>query len=214
MGTEAVWVPYVVAALAAGGSAANAEHTARKQDQAASAGIRAQSVKQRQADQRVSEELDTVENSNAETARATSQEQFMDQLRRTRAQADGSIPAIAGASDRYAQDVTANSAGSDAQASRIADLMSRINAPSLQRQQESQGFGRLATDIGQIGRASAGEDFLTQLRVRSIRNNPWVDALASTGSAYAGGMAGNGGTTTAAGGMSKKPTVTLASQFK
>lgn len=193
MGTEVAWAPYVVAALAAGGSAANAEHTARKQDQAASQGILAQSEKQRAADQRVSEELASVENSNAETARATSQEQFMDQLRRTRAQADGSIPSVAGASDRYATDVADKSASSNAQASRIADLMSRINAPALQRQQEAQGFGRLATDINQIGRASAGEDFLTQLRVNSIRKNPWVDALTSTAGGYAGGMASSSG---------------------
>jgi hypothetical protein len=77
-------------------------------------------------------------------------------------------------------------------ARRAAGLLSRIDAPGRQRQREGFGFGRLASDLGTIGRASAGDDFLTQLRLRGIRENPWRQAAASVLQNYGGFLADTG----------------------
>src|SRR5690606_13823221 len=102
--------------------------------------------------------------------------------------------------DRFAQDLEDSARDSDSMAERVASLMARIDAPTLQRQREGRSFGRLATDLGQIARFSAGDDFLTQLRLRGIRENPWVMAGASVASGVGSGMASSGyGTGTDAG---------------
>lgn len=184
---EFVWAPYALAALAGGASYYNTSNTARKQDQAATQGIQQQAKRQQQADQQVSEELDQLATSNAEDERQASMDQYLTQLRRTRSAANNATPQVAGASQRYTQDVTDRAAQSDATATRVADLMSRINAPAYQRLNEGQNSAQLASDINQIKRSSEGDDFITQLRVKSISRNPWLDALSSAGSAYATG---------------------------
>lgn len=189
MGTEAAWVPYALAAVAGGASYYNTSQTAKKQDQAATLGVQQQAKRQQEADQQVSEELDQLATSNAEDERQASMDQYLTQLRRTRSEANASTPEVAGASERYTQDVASNAAASDATASKIADLMSRINAPAYQRLGEGQNAAQLASDINQIKRSSEGDDFITQLRVKSISRNPWLDALSSGASAYSSGLA-------------------------
>lgn len=193
MGTEAVWVPLVMTAVAGASTAYNADRTAKKQDDAAAAGIMKQGAHQREADARVDSELQSLQGSTAEGERKAANDQYMTQLQRTRAQAEGATPGVAGASDRYGADVVNANAAAEASGAKVADLMARIAAPGMQRQREGQQFGRLGSDIGQIGRASAGDDFLTQLRVRGIRQNPWVNAGASALGGAASGMASSGG---------------------
>lgn len=189
MGTEAAWVPLVISAIGAGAGAYETNRTLNKQDAAAAQGIRQQSQRQHQADERVNQELGDLQGSNAEAERTAANDQFVQQLQRNRAAASGALPNVAGASSRFASDLTAANEDSDSLATRVASLMARIDAPTLQRQREGTAFGRLATDLGQIGRASAGDDFLTQLRVRGIRENPWVMAGGGLAQGVGTGMA-------------------------
>lgn len=199
MGTEAWWVPYAIATVGAGTAAYETDRTAKKQDRAAALGIRQQAERQRQADQRVNRELQQIKQSDAEAERAAANEQFVQQLQRNRAVAGGALPNVAGASDRFAQDLEKSTEDSDSMAERVAALMARIDAPTLQRQREGRAMGRLATDLGQIARLSAGDDFLAQLRLRGIRENPWVMAGASIAQGAGSSMASSGYGTTGAG---------------
>lgn len=194
---SAAAIPWIIAAASTGAEVYNNVNTARKQDAAAAEGIRAQGVKQREANALVDKQLSELATSNADDERQTAQDQFLAQLRKTRQAADGSMPTVAGASDRYTQDVNDRSANASAQAERTADLMSRINAPMMQRQGEAQQSGRLASDIGRVGQDSKMQDFLTQLRIKGINKNPYVSALSGLGNAYAGYSLGkvNGGNT-------------------
>jgi hypothetical protein len=189
MGAE-VLIPLAIAAAGSGASAYNADRTAKRQDQAAAAGIRQQGVRQREADRRVDTELDELAGSNPEAERRAANDQFMAQLQATRGTATGSTPGVPGAAARYGEQVSTNADASAATAAKVADLMSRVSSPLLQRQREGQGFARSATDIGMIGRAAAGDDFLNQLRLRAIRPNPWIDAAGGVAQGYAANMAG------------------------
>lgn len=176
MGTEAIWIPLALAAAGTGAQVYNTRQTAKREDNAAAAGIRQQAARQQQADQRVSQEVGAVERSTPEESRRAAASQFLNQLRQTQAQAiDGGAPGAV--SGRYAGDA-AGAEGDVAEFGRqTADTLARISAPGMQRQQESQGFGRLGNDLGQITNAANGDAFLQQLRQRAAgARNPWIDA--------------------------------------
>lgn len=193
MGVGAAAVPYALAALSAGVGAWQADDTSKRQDREAAAGIRQQGATQRQADERVNAELAQLEGSSPEQERRASQDAFMQELQRSRATAASSMPGVAGASGRYGSDLVAADAAATGTAAKVADLMARINAPALQRQREGSSFGRAGSDLNVLGRRSAGDDFITQLRARSIRANPWITAGGQVLGGVGAGMASGGG---------------------
>jgi hypothetical protein len=191
MGTEAAWVPLVVAALGSGVQAYNVRQTAKEADNVAAQGIRQQGERQREADDRVSQEVNALEASSPEAARAQATEAFMGQLRRTRGNAVENGPA--GASARYGADLAGAEGDVADFGSRGADILARIGAPAQQRLAEGQGAGRLASDLGGIGRNAGGDAFLNNLRQRSVRNNPWLEAGGQILTGVGSGMAANQG---------------------
>lgn len=182
-----------LSALGAGISAKNTYDVNKQQDQSAAAAIRTQTDKQRQATGQVDQAIDKVGASTPEASREASLNAFLTQLQQSRAQVGGGVPITTGGS-RFATDKA--TAGKDVNdyGTRTAALLSRINAPTLQRQQEQQGFAQLHSDLGETQRQSQAEDFLSQLRRRSIQPNPWADALSSTLSGVGSGIASNAGT--------------------
>jgi hypothetical protein len=186
--------PYIAMALAAGATAKNQHDVAKQQDEIAAQGIATQSAKEREAADRVNAEIGTLGKSNPNAERQAASTNFMQQLQRNRGAE--AAPRFDAASGRYGEDVETQTAASDTQASRIADLMSRIESPALQRQREGFGFGRLSSDLNRVGSESAGQDFLTQLRMRAVQPNPWIAAGGSAAGAYAGASASKTPTTT------------------
>lgn len=196
MGTELL-VGAALAAAGAGVNAYNQNQTVKHQDEETARGIALQGQHQQDANVRVNQEVDAMKNSSPEASRASAANDFLEQLRRTRAQAVSGPGAVKGS--RYAADTAdAQSSVSDL-GTRTAGLLSRINAPAFQRQNEQQGFAQLSSDLGTIGRDSAADQFLTQLRLRQARPNAGVgllgDALSGAGSAVAGGGYGSSGPT-------------------
>ncbi len=190
----------IALALAAAGSAAsyeNTRRTAKKQDHALAEQLRNQGAKQRQADARVGEQLDDLAGSNSDAARNESLDSYMQTLRRGRAQMQAGLAPTIG-SDTFRQDAAGAAQGVERYATETADLMSKIEAPTRQRQQEGFGFGRTASDLGLIARDAAGQNYVDQLRLMAIRRNAGLDfaaGLMGTGSqAFAAG-AGTGAAT-------------------
>lgn len=189
-------IPLAMMAVASGAQYANTRRVQNKQDATAAQAIQSQAAKQRQLDARVGEEVSRLEGSTAEDERRQRMGEYMDTLMRNRAQmqAGGDVGGQA-----FRQGAEAASAQVQDYAGKTAGLMARIDAPTMQRQNEGFGFGRLATDASLIAREAQGQSFLDELRMRAIRRNPYLDAIASgaqaAGSAYAsyGGGYGNGG---------------------
>lgn len=191
MGTEAAWVPAVIAAVGAGVQANETDQTARRQDENAAQGIRTQAGKQREADARVSQEVNKLGQSTPEDAQKQATDAFMEQLNRTKTQAVGERSAGA-TSDAYNTDSAQANADVQKYGANRAGVLGRIAAPGIQRTAENVSRARAGTDLGLIARNSAGDQFLTQLRASQIHNNPWTMAAGQTIGAIGGGMAASG----------------------
>lgn len=185
-------IPYIIAALSAGAQAYNTKQTADRQEDVALAGLDRQRLKQREADQRLNEELRQLESSSPEDERAQSLEQFMQALRSSASQRGGSGD-VPGASGRYAEDAVTSRAGIQNYGDKLSGILSRIRGGVGQRQNESIGFNRAGSDVDAVRRASQGEDYLTRLKMGATVRDPWLDAAAQMGMGIAGGMAGSAG---------------------
>lgn len=167
----------------------NQQRTLNRQDQQAASAIQTQGRVQRQVDSRVDDEVRRLEGSTAADERAQALEGYMDTLSRNRRSLEGGLAPTIG-SDTYRASSAQAAGDVNTYAQRAADLMSRIDAPVMQRQGEAFGYGRLATDIGTLARNAQGESFLDEMRMRAIRKNPLIDAAAGAMTAYGGSMAG------------------------
>lgn len=182
---------------ASGMQAYNTNRTLSKQDASAAQGIRDQSRIQQKADVKVNDEVTKLEASRSGDERAQRLTDYMKTLTTARGKTDSGLENIA-LGDAF------NAAGGKAKGdlaatgNRTADLLAGVDAAGLQRQGEANSFGRLATDIGLVGRESQGQKFLTDLRTRSIRRNPWIDAGASALKGLSSGGFGGGASTAAA----------------
>ncbi|MBH1672027.1 hypothetical protein I5U90_03085 [Stenotrophomonas maltophilia] len=186
------FIPIAIALAGTAAQQAETQRVERKQDEATAQGLLNQSRRQQEADRRVNDEIAQLETSTAADDRAQRLGQYMQQLQRGQRQAlSGLNSPIGGAT--FQADAGAARAGADNAAATTAGLMSRIDAPQLQRQQEAFGYGKLATDLDMEARASRGQQFIDQLRLRQIRRRPEVDLLAGLATSAGGAMAGGGG---------------------
>lgn len=183
------WVAVAVAAAAALTTAYNTRQTAKKQDAALAEGIRQQAKIQKRGNQQISDSLSKLEKSRSGTEQAGALEQYRQALRGTDAQAR-SGQAVEGLSDAYDEATRAGTATAQGNVGNIADLLSRIDAPNLQRQREGIGVADLGLNLSTLGRDARGADFLARMKAQNIRRNPWLDAAAAAMNAYAGGGGG------------------------
>lgn len=185
------FIPIAIALAGTAAQQAETQRVERKQDQETAQGLLNQSRRQQEADRRVNDEIAQLETSTADAARNDRLGQYMQQLQRGRKQAVAGLEGPIGGAT-FQADAGAARAGADNAAATTAGLMSRIDAPQLQRQQEAFGYGKLATDLDMEARASRGQQFIDQLRLRQIRRRPEVDLLAGLATAAGGSMAGGG----------------------
>lgn len=195
MGTEALWIPAVMAAVGTGIQAKESSDTAKEQDEIAAQNVRTQGEKQREANARVSEEITSLQNSSPEASQKAATDAFMEQLNATRAQAQGG-ETVGAVSDAYNTDSAKASADIDQYGQTKAGVLGRISAAGRQRQDEAISANRASTDLGLIASKAAGEDFLGQLRLSQAQNNPWTMAAGQAISGAGSGMASSGGGTT------------------
>lgn len=162
--------------------AVNANQAMRRQDEQLARGIREQSRLQREANQRVGEQIEDIEGSTGAAERAESLAGFQNALRRSDESATGAIgggdAAVGAANPRFAERVSQGEAQVRGDALARAGRLARIDAPTFQRMNENARFGRAVTDIGEIGRQSDAADFIARLRASEERPNPWIDAIA------------------------------------
>jgi hypothetical protein len=185
-------IALALAAAAAGTSYYNTEKTAKRQDSAAADAIRNQSKIQKEGDAKVNQAVDQLAGSNAEGAREQRLDDYLQVLRRNK---DATTAGLSPTIGSQAFKTDASTAANDAQgfAQKTAGLMSRMDAAGIQRQQEGFGYGKLATDLGLIGRESQGQQFLDQLRQSRIRRSAKLDLASGLMMAGAGAAAGGAG---------------------
>ena len=191
MGTEAIWVPLAISAVGAGASAYNQHQVAKRQEEVAQNSSVRQQRKQQEADARLNSELDTLGTSGPDAERKAALDGFLQQLRANAGEAGGSSNVIGG-SDRFKKDSATSGAAIKNYGTTRADNLSRISAPGMQRRREGYGINRAGDDVAGIGRDANAEAFLSQLRMQSIRANPWIDAAGQIAQGVGSGMAASG----------------------
>ena len=190
-------VGLALAALAAGTEYVNTENTAKRQDKQAAQGILDQMGIQKKANSRVQQTIQQVQGSTAADARAQRLQDYMHTLNQAKARTTAGLtsPVVGGSTFRTDSAAAADQAQN--YGDQTAALLSRIDAPTVQRQQEGFDYGQLATDLGAIQNQSASQAFLDKLKQASIRRNAKMDLAASmmglAGRAVGGMGTGTGG---------------------
>ncbi len=169
----------ILTAVGGGTQFVNNQAALRRQDRQAAEGIRRQGEIQRGANERVGAQIEDIATSTGETERAQALEGFLDALRVADSTTTGALPTVPGANQRFAESVEANTAALRGEGEARAGRLARIDAPRFQRIREQGRVGRTASDLGELGRQSRAEDFLTQLRVASEQPNEFINALGS-----------------------------------
>lgn len=186
-------VGLALTALAAGTEYYNTEQTAKRQDRQAAQSILDQTNIQKKANARVQQTIQQVQNSNAADARAQRLGQYMQTLQQAKARTTAGLtnPVVGGQAFQADSAAAANQAENYGE--QTAGLLSRIDAPAVQRQQEGFDYGQLATDLGALQSQSAGQAFLDRLKQASIRRNAKLDLAAGLMSAASGAVGSSSG---------------------
>lgn len=188
-------IALALAAASAGAEYYNTEQTANRQDKQAAQSILDQTAIEKKANARTQQTLQQIQGSNATDARAQRLADYMQTLNQAKARTQAGLtnPVVGGSTFQADSAAAANQAQNFG--TQTAGLLSRIDAPVVQRQQEGFDYGRLATDLSQLQNQSAGTAFLDKLKQASIRRNSKLDLAAGLMSAASGGVSGaDGGT--------------------
>ena len=185
------WIALGIALLGAAASAYNTQQTAKKQDRALAAQITQQGKKQQQASAKIAEALAAQAQSDPADEQAQQMDSYLTTLRQGQQNA-GLNTGPGGFSEEYRRGTAEAGEQLGEYGTGRADLLSRIDAPRLQRQNEGIMFDTLGNELRMIGSEASGQAYLDQLRYNSIQRDPWLDALGSVATSYGKGMAGAG----------------------
>lgn len=186
MGTEEFWIPAVLAAVSAGGEAANQHAAQNRQNDATIQGLADQQKYQQEAGSRTNQFIKQVAGNSPDKTAATTTGEYVNQLRRNAAGSTARQPAtsalapVAGASKAYAADAANSQQDVSNYGADLAKTMGAIDAPVRQRQNEELGMQTLGTGLNDLNARSYGSSFVDQLRSQLAgQTNPWVGLASS-----------------------------------
>ncbi|WP_315386609.1 hypothetical protein [uncultured Stenotrophomonas sp.] len=187
------WVATAVVLIGAAANQYNTHQTQKRQDNELGLQIQQRAARQNEADKEVMKTIADRAASDGDAGRSSMLDQYMNQVRSAQGSATSGLRQVGGVSEAYRQAANDAALGISDYAGDTASLMSRIDAPVRQRQGEAQQNAQLSTALSLIGNRSAGQDFLSNLRLQGIRRNPGLDAFVQVANAYAGAAGGGGG---------------------
>src|ERR1700761_2609219 len=173
------------AIVAAAGTYYNQEQVASKQDRAAGNAIRQQTQLQDQANKKTSNLINEVSQSTPDSSQSKLMQAYTDQLNSKRALSNSNLAQVGKVSDAYTKSANDASSGIANYGNTTAGLLSSIDAPGLQRQNEATDLSKYASALGGIQQQSNSVNQMEQLQLAGISPNPWVSALSSAAQAYA-----------------------------
>lgn len=206
MGTEAFWVPAVIAAVGTGAQYVNQQQATKRQNDAEVQAIQDQEANQTKAAGAAGALTRKIATDNPGAIKAQATGDYVKALRTAAGAAKGgtqtfgastsALAPAAGASDRYTADKTAGDTQVQDYGQTYADEMGTIDAATRQRQNEGIGMGDLSTKINTLGAKSFGQNFVDQLRANVAgQTNPWVTLGAGLAKNGASAYAANPGVT-------------------
>jgi len=180
----------MAALAAAGASAYNTQQTAKKADNIAAQGIRKQSENQRRVNAKLQETIGKTAESNSEDAKRAANDSYINQVQNKLATGTAGL-AKRGISQQFDEMAGQASGQASDYAGKIASLLSRIDAGTMQRQAEGNMMGDFQFDVGPEASNIQGDAFLNDMALRNVRRNPYIDFAASALGSYS--RSGTGG---------------------
>lgn len=190
---EPVTTALILTAASTGLSAYNTSRTAKKQDRILASNIQKQGERQKQANQRLNETLNFFQGSGPEGYADKLNEQFANSIRMKRGQALEGLQGEGDLSDAARKRAAAAEGTALDYGDFLSGVFSRIDAPAEQRRDENENRLDLGDFLTQIARNSAGDQRVTDMRLRGVQRNPWLDIIAAGMSGAGRGMAAGGG---------------------
>jgi len=187
------WVATAVVLIGAAANQYNTHQVQKRQDNELGLQIQQRAARQQDADKEVMKTIADRAANTGDSARTSMLDQYANQVRAAQGSATSGLRQVGGVSDAYRQAANDAALGISDYAGDTASLMSRIDAPTRQRQEEAQQNAQLSTALSLIGNRSAGDDFMSNLRLQGIRRNPGLDAFVQAANAYASSAGGGGG---------------------
>jgi len=211
IGTEAFWVPAVLAAVSEGAQYANQQNATQRQNNATIAGIQNQEALQQKGSDEVKQLTNQLATSNPDQLAAKATGQYVNQLRTNAAgesqggsgNAPGSVtfgaptsalPTDINASSRYQQQAAGNQQQIEQFGNTLAGQMGQIDAATRQRQNEGLAMQGLGTNLNLLGAQSYTQAFVDKLRSATAGvQSPWLNLLAGAAGNEASTISKNAG---------------------
>jgi hypothetical protein len=214
MGTEAFWVPAVVAALGAGANAVNTSNANKRSQNAEVQSINDQQQYREQANSQIKNLTQQIAQNDPQKIAAQETGNFVNTLRKNAAgsatpgatgtaQNDtnfgapvSAMPPAAGASSRYKSDAAKAQGEVQQYGQTYANEIGNIDAAVRQRQNEGLAMQTAGANLNTLGAESYTKNFVDQLRAQTAgQANPWVGLFSSMLQKGAGAYAQNAGGT-------------------
>lgn len=193
------WVSAAVAIAAATADYENNRQVARKQDNELAANLRNQAALQQQENVKTNQLIQKTAQSTPDAAKGDLLGKFMAQIKADGGNATRPLGQAGAVSNAYTKAANDAALGVSDYGTTNANLLSAIDAPAIQRQAEAANLSRYGTQLNDLKRQSSAAEFLSQMRLQSIRPNPWLSAVATGARAYGMARAGGAGEGSASG---------------
>lgn len=171
----------------------NQRDVANKQDRNLAAQLRQQAATRQQAAGRTQQLIQQQSQMTDKPQETAAAKQYNDALAANKAMSVAPLASSGNVSDAYKKAADNARAGVSTYGTDRANNIAAIEAPTQMRRDNVRNIDQYGQDLNTLWRNQRGQDFLSNLKLQGIHQNPWMNLLASGLKAYAGGMSGGGG---------------------
>jgi hypothetical protein len=206
-GTEAFWVPALLAAAGTGVNYVNTQSANARQQAGEVQTIQDQEKLQQQGNSQVKALTNQIAQNTPNQLAAQATGKYVDVLRKNAAgtqkggsggasilfgQPTSSLPPTINAGSRYKADAAASQNQTEDYGSQLAGEMGQIDAATRQRQNEGLAANTLGTNLNLLGAQSYTQNFADQLRAQAAgQASPWMTLLGGVLQGTAGALSKN-----------------------
>lgn len=185
------WVAVAIAVGTAVVGGYEQHQVAKKQDNQLAAQLRQQYATKQKAAQRTSQLIQNQAGQTDKPQETAAAKQYQTALSANQTQAQAPLATVGAVSDAYKKAGSDAALGISNYGTQRGNLTAAIDAPGQQRQDNRKNLDDYQLDLNNLNRGQQGQDFLSSLKLNSIRANPWIGLLTSAGRAYAGAKLGS-----------------------
>ncbi|HET9679402.1 MAG TPA: hypothetical protein VFP95_02440 [Gammaproteobacteria bacterium] len=160
-----------------------------KKDAATARLIKNQGVWQDKADKKISEKLDDADDNTAKKEQQVAAQQYKNTLASAQPVDKGPKK-----SSEYAEALAESLAKKQGKIADLTNMMAKVDKIGMDRFSQGLGYANLGSQVNTLSNFARGQRNVDQIKVNSIRRNPWLDFLSAGLQAYGrSGMSGGGG---------------------